>query len=386
MTRRRVLFYVQHLLGIGHLKRAATLARAFLGESLDVTLVSGGHPVAGLDVDQADFVQLPPVRATDLYFKQLVDDNGQPIDEAWRATRRKVLAETWRRIRPHVLVFELFPFGRRQMRFELIPLLDEAAASPWRPVIVCSVRDILVAQYKPGRHDEMLHLVESYFDHILVHGDPELVPLSETFPHAERLAGKLHYTGYVVDRSGRRGGPHSPGHGEVIVSAGGGAVGERLLRAAMEARADTWLKDAAWRVLVGINVAEPTFRSLAGAAPEGVVVERARADFTTLVANCVLSISQGGYNTVMEVLHAGTRGVIVPYAGGIETEQTLRAERLAGRGGIHIVAEESLSPAALAKAVEAAMDGPPGSLAGIATGGAEASAALVRDWAHSVTW
>ena len=154
----------------------------------------------------------------------------------------------------------------------------------------------------------------------------------------------------------------------------------------MEARADTRLKDATWRVLVGINVAEPTFSSLAGAAPEGVVVERARADFTTLVANCVLSISQGGYNTVMEVLHAATRGVIVPYAGGIETEQTLRAERLVGRGGMRIVAEENLSPAALARAVDAALDAPPGGLAGIATGGAEASAALVRAWAHSVPW
>ena len=386
MTRRRVLIYVQHLLGIGHLKRAATLARAFLGEDMAVTLVSGGHPVAGLAVGDADFVQLPPVRAADLYFKQLVDENERPIDEAWRATRRNLLGETWRRVRPHVVVFELFPFGRRQMRFELIPLLDEATASPRRPIIVCSVRDILVGQTKPGRHDEMLELVETYFDHILVHGDPEFVPLGETFPHAERLAGKLHYTGYVVDRSGRRGGPHSPGHGEVIVSAGGGAVGERLLRAAMDARAHTRLKHAAWRVLVGASVAEPAFCSLAGTAPEGVVVERARADFTTLVANCVLSISQGGYNSVMEVLHAGTRGVIVPYAGGIETEQTLRAKRLAGRGGIHVVAEESLSPAALARAVEAAMDAPPGSLAGIATSGAEVSAGLVRDWAHSVTW
>ena len=319
-------------------------------------------------------------------YEPCADPHRAPVDEAWRAARRTVLAETWRRVRPHVLVFELFPFGRRQMRFELLPLLDEAAASPRRPVIVCSVRDILVGQHKPGRHDEMLQLIESYFDHILVHGDPELVSLGETFPHAERIASKLHYTGYVVARTGRRGGPGSPGRGEVIVSAGGGAVGERLLRAAMDARAHTRFKDAPWRVLVGINVPEPAFRSLASSAPEGIVVERARADFTTLVANCILSISQGGYNTVMEVLYAGTRGVIVPYAGGIETEQTLRAEQLAGRGGIHIVAEESLSPAALARAVEAAMDAPPGSLAGIATSGAEVSAALVSDWAHAVTW
>ena len=32
---------------------------------------------------------------------------------------------------------------------------------------------------------------------------------------------------------------------------------------------------------------------------DGVIVERARTDFPSLLMNCALSISQGGYNTVM---------------------------------------------------------------------------------------
>jgi predicted glycosyltransferase len=63
---KRVLFYVQHLLGIGHLKRAATLARGLAADGLEVTLVSGGFPVPELDTGGARFVQLDPVRATDL--------------------------------------------------------------------------------------------------------------------------------------------------------------------------------------------------------------------------------------------------------------------------------------------------------------------------------
>ena len=69
----RVFFYVQHLLGIGHLKRAATIARAMADAGLEVTLVSGGAPVPELDLTGLGFEQLPPVRATDLYFKELVD-------------------------------------------------------------------------------------------------------------------------------------------------------------------------------------------------------------------------------------------------------------------------------------------------------------------------
>ena len=40
----RVLFYVQHLLGIGHWRRAAILARAMTQAGLETTVLSGGSP------------------------------------------------------------------------------------------------------------------------------------------------------------------------------------------------------------------------------------------------------------------------------------------------------------------------------------------------------
>ena len=391
---RRVLFYVQHLLGIGHLRRAATLTRAMSATGLDVALVSGGHKVPGLDIGGGRLVQLAPTRATDLYFKVLVDENDQPINDVWRAARRRHLMATWREFRPHILMFELFPFGRRQMRFELLPLLDASLAAPRRPVIVSSVRDILVGQHKAARNDEMLGLIETYFDHVMVHGDPQLVSFEETFAHAGRIADKLVYTGYAVDRGGQSDAVSRPGHGpsrdprhnEVIVSAGGGAVGLELLRTAIAARPATRLNHHRWRVLVGIKVPDSEHEALVRAAAPGIVVERTRPDFTTLIRNCALSISQGGYNTVFEVLDAGVRGVIVPYAGGIETEQTLRATRLAERGLVHVLAESALTPQALAATIEAAMDAPPTSTAGIDTGGNEKSAALIGGWADGAGW
>ncbi len=63
----KVFFYVQHLLGVGHLKRAATLARALAAGGFEVTLASGGMPVEGIDV-----LQLPPA-SSDAAFKQLLD-------------------------------------------------------------------------------------------------------------------------------------------------------------------------------------------------------------------------------------------------------------------------------------------------------------------------
>ena len=49
---------------------------------------------------------------------------------------------------------------------------------------------------------------------------------------------------------------------------------------------------------------------------------------SSLLAGAGVSISQAGYNTLMEVVQARARAVAVPFAGGNETEQTLRARRL----------------------------------------------------------
>ena len=93
------------------------------------------------------------------------------------------------------------------------------------------------------------------------------------------------------------------------------------------------------------------FTEIKKLASNGIIVERARPDFTQLLKNCSLSISQGGYNTVMEVLACGANGIAIPYAGGRETEQTLRAKLLEDRGLIKQTSEEDLSDKWLVQAI-----------------------------------
>ena len=384
MSGATVLFYVQHLLGIGHVKRAVTLARAMRDEGLEVVLVSGGEDVPVIDSGGVTFVQLPSVRAADKSFKVLLDESGTPVDDGWKARRRDLLLGLFQRTCPRVLILELFPFGRRQLRFELIPLLDAARAARPRPAIVSSVRDILVEKAKPQRNDEMVTLATTYFDAVLVHGDPALIPFDATFPLAAELKERLHYTGYVVDRGAVAEAMALPASGEVVVSAGGGAVSEDLLRCAVEARPLTALRDRPWRLLVGHNLPDARFDGLRTDAPKGVIVERARPDFLSLLAASKLSISQGGYNTVTEVLATGTRGVIVPYAGGEETEQTIRARLLAERGLVRLVEERLLDPSRLAAAVAAAEATTPPADPGVRLDGAEASAGIVAGLAKGI--
>jgi predicted glycosyltransferase len=365
-----VFFYVQHLLGIGHLKRAAILARALRDTGIDVVLASGGARVASIAVD----VQLPEASAADAGFRTLLDATGRPITDDWKRRRAAALLDAWRAARADALLVELFPFGRRQMRFELLPLLEDARRHSPRPLIACSVRDLL--QPRPERESETLELVQRYFDHVLVHGDPQLARLDLTFGAAAKLGDRLHYTGYIVAPAP----PAREAHGEVLVSAGGGAVGRRLLESALAARGQTLLRGARWRLLAGINAADADLRALAREAGAGVIVERNREDFQSLLPGAALSISQAGYNTVAEILQAQVRSVLVPFAAGDEAEQALRARLLAERGAALVLDERSLTPQSLADAVNRAARGPQPQAGGVDLDGARRSAELVGQW------
>lgn len=377
MSRPGVLIWVQHLLGVGHLHRASVLARALAAERLDVTLVSGGMPVEDLELDDVRFVQLPPLRTADATFSRLVDETGRSPDETLLACRRDRLLQLLAERAPGVLITEMFPFGRGAFTFELLPLLQAAHETHQKPAVLASVRDILTAKRKPERYAEMAERALRWYRRILVHGDPALVPFEASFPETRRIEHLIRYTGYIADDRPVGGG--YDGGDEVIVSAGGGAVGARLLETALAARPLTGLADHPWRLLAGANLGTETFERLRANAPDGVLVEHARPDFPALLGAAAVSVSQAGYNTVMDLMKARARAVLVPFVGEGETEQSLRAERLAERGLAQVVKEASLSPERLAAAIDAAWHRPPAHQPPIDLSGAENSARLVAD-------
>jgi predicted glycosyltransferase len=315
-------------------------------------------PVPGLDIGGAALVQLPPLRAVDLHFSGLVDARGRPIDEPWRAARRDRLLGLLDDVRPRLLLTEMFPFGRRQLRFELIPLLEAARARTPRPLIVSSVRDVINRPGKPGKAAWIVETLRRYFDRVLVHGDPSFLTLEASFPEAARVADMLDYTGYVVAPPPQPAGQSTTpgeGRGEVLVSTGGGAVAEPIVEAALAARPLSQLETRTWRILAGHNLPEATFSAYRARGGDGVIFERARPDFLDLLARAELSISQAGYNTVMEVLAAGLPAVVVPFAGGAETEQSLRAGLLEKRGLLTVIEEAGLDGPGLAAGIDRAL-------------------------------
>jgi predicted glycosyltransferase len=376
----RVLIHVQHLLGIGHLQRAAAIAGALREHGAEVTLATGGVPVSQLEtaVEQrgVKLVHLAAARSADSSFAELLDENGKAVDEAWKARRRDTLLRLFAETEPDALITEMYPFGRRPFRFELEPLLEAARARHRPPLIACSVRDILVTKQKPGRAEEMAETARRFYDLVLVHSDPDLIPFEATFPCTAEIRDLIRYTGYVTEA--KRGSAHGDlSAGESLISSGGGAVGQPLLWAAVAARALSFERARPWRLITGGNLPQAEFDRLQETA-QGFVVERFRTDFKDLLARCRVSVSQGGYNTVLEILASRTPAVIVPFAEGAESEQTDRARLLHDKGLLRLLPAAELDPDRLAAEIDraAAMEIPAFT---INLDGAAASAALILD-------
>ena len=188
-----------------------------------------------------------------------------------------------------------------------------------------------------------------------MHGDPSFLTLDASLPEASEISHMLDYTGYVALPLPEAAPDRGRGTAEVLVSIGGGAVGDPLISAALAARPLSRLRERQWRILAGHNLPEDRFQHYRARAEAGVTIERARPDFPTLLTRTALSISQGGYNTMVEVLGAGAPAVVVPFSGAGENEQALRASVLAERGLVTVVEEAALDGPALAAGIDLAL-------------------------------
>jgi predicted glycosyltransferase len=370
----RVLFYVQHLLGIGHLVRASRVADALVRDGFEVVVVAGGMPVEGFPGPHIRTAALPAVRSGAIDFSSLVDAHGHAVDGGFLDARRDRLLALFRDLRPDILILEAFPFGRRQMRFELIPLLETAAGMKPKPLIVSSIRDILQDNPKPGRSEEIIRLVGTFFDRVLVHGDPGFARLEETFPAGRFIADRVCYTGLVA---GPRASPAQERY-DVVVSAGGGAAGANLVRSAILAARSPSQTRRKWCVITGPHLAAEFAQTSGSRSHDGPVVATFRSDFPGLLAAAELSVSQAGYNTVSDVLRAGCRAVVSPFAGAGETEQTVRAAKLESRNLAEVVPDAKLGASALASAVERALALPKPPRHGLDLEGARSTALQLR--------
>lgn len=331
----RILFYVLHLLGVGHVHRAKRLVEGMHSCGFDVDIVYGGMPLS-IDFSPADVFMLPAIAAGDATFQSYVDEHGDSLTPEYMNRRGEILLSHFSQLNPDIILLEAFPFGRRVVKDELIQLLESARSRSCPPIIATSVRDILESRKNPKRYEETKNLITKYIDHILVHSDSNIIALDSTYPLAHDISDKITYTGFVVDDSPAADELLQPY--DIIVSVGGGAFGFELLHTASQvARLPQW-SDYHWCFATGPNMADEKIQELKNSISSNVCLVCHLDNFAAHLRRARMSISQCGYNTAMDVLTAPQcQSIFVPYDTQGQSEQTRRSELLATAGlSVHL--------------------------------------------------
>ncbi len=365
---KRVMFYCQHVLGMGHLVRSTEVVRA-LAESFSVLFVVGGEIPAGFDMpEQIEILELPALK-TAADFSNLQSCDPSLDLEVIKTIRRDLLLRVYDQFQPDVLVTELFPFGRKRFSFELFPLLERAhsCGQHSRPLVVCSLRDILVARDDQEEYeDRVCQIINAFYDLVLVHGDGNIQRLEETFLRALDLHCAVEYTGYVVRKQSTGAGSeiHQVAQDTVptiIVSNGGGQTPEGHVLLECTLRAAAVLQGEIphqFCVFTGPFMPESAYMRLQELARDAtnVTLSSYTPHLSAHLAQADLSISMAGYNTIMDVLTAGVRALVYPFTGGGNQEQTHRANRLAALGVLTTLQDGQLTPDQLAAIIQTSLN------------------------------
>jgi predicted glycosyltransferase len=374
-----LLFYCQHSLGIGHLTRSFALATA-LAQRFRVVFLNGGRLPPGVVVPaDIERIDLPPLGMDDGH--TVVSRDAVLDVSAARVERRRLIDATVLSTRPKVLLVELFPFGRKKFAAEILPMIRAARAQPGGALVACSLRDILVdARPDQQHHDDRARwLTDRYFDAVLVHSDPAFARLETSFHPTQPMRTPALHSGFVVPA---RAPMASSARGQhLLVSAGGGIVGDALFRCALAARA-LLAQPLAMRIIAGPFLPEPHWQALQRQAEglPGVELVRHVSDMVLEMRSARASLSQCGYNTALDLVVSGVPALVVPYQTVTENEQSQRAERLTALGAVQQLQSDALNPDVLAAAIERLLVFKPHPAA-LALDGAERSASILAQLA-----
>jgi predicted glycosyltransferase len=362
---KKILFYCQYHLGMGHLVRSVEILRS-LATEFEICFVKGGTEVEGLDLPaNVQVVTLPTLLSEHRQLK--VADPSQDL-ETVKQQRVITLLNIFDEFKPDCLMIEGYPFKKYQFEFESIPLLERVKAAQRDIKVVCSLRDVVMAQPYLDR-DEVIATtcdrLNRYFDLLLIHSDPQFHRLEESFPAVTDIKCPIQYTGFVAQSLTES----STGTKEdaidlartnptILISVGGGQLGHDLLDTVVAASPilAERLPQYHLQVFTGPFIPIDLFESLttAAAGQTNLTLRKFTTQFLSYMQKAKLSVSLGGYNTTMNILRTGVNSMILP--SNKDWEQTVRAEKLEKMGLLTMLQSEDLQPERFADRIVSAIE------------------------------
>jgi predicted glycosyltransferase len=351
----RFLFCTNECVGLGHMRRTMTLARAVTDADPEASaLVITGAPLTpGLTLPpRVDTVKLPMLERDavgELGARNLMMESGDVHD--LRASLALAAAQAFA---PDVAVIDKLPLG---LGGELEPTLQALRAAGTR--IVLGLRDVEEDPVTVRRRWRAMNAREAlrrYYDAVLVYGPAGGDADALSCVGWSDLTASVHRVGYIGTPVASAPPADLPSD-YVLATVGGGADGFPVLAAVADAvrlrSMTTPVVIVSGPLMAARDVEELRRRS------EGLPIHvfEARSDMDAVVAGARVVVAMAGYNTVAEITRAGHPAVFVPRVAP-SSEQLIRASALDGDGAFAMIHPDELTPARMADELAAMLARP----------------------------
>lgn len=358
----RVLLYSHDTYGLGHFRRSVAIALAISKRVPSISMLClTGSPRSHAFNTPANFdvVKLPST-TKDSQGRYIARSLDMPFDRLVEL-RSRIILETTRSFRPDLVLVDHAPAG---MSGELRPTLRALRRELPATRVWLGLRDILDSPERVKQEWNegwIIPLLTELYDRIFVYGMREVFDPLKEYGVPPQIEARTSFTGYVNNggpftsaRQIRRTLDLSKQRPLVVVSVGGGGDGDRLLRAFTKAMKIHPKPEFETVVLPGPLLSERKRSRIMVNLAEAprVKVVPFHDDVPALLAMASVSVSMGGYNSVVEVLASGRRGIVAPRCYP-RLEQKVRADRLAQLGFIDALENDDPDPELLRWRIDA---------------------------------
>ncbi len=370
----KILLASNEIFGIGHLRIVLRLSACIQAELTDASMllltastIAHAFPLPkGLEV-----IQIPGMGRSEEGVTAYRPLRLPLAFEQVKKLRERIIGETARTYHPDLFLVDFRPGG---VAGELLRTL-RALKRRGETALVLLLRDILDS---PGqvrlrwRADRAIQALE-YYDEIWVYGCQNLYDPIREYQLPAEIARKIRFCGYldieapVAASEDIRRTFGIAGQPFALVTIGAGRVGFPVLDTYVRALAQFPNELDLFSLIVGgpslpmeqQDIIRRQCEAISSRYPRRPV--RFVAFLPNLLDNMAaadLVISQGGYNTVTEILRLGKRAVVIPYAA--HDEQLIRASLFESFGLIRTIHPNQLTPQRLVETMLAALqDEPP---------------------------
>jgi predicted glycosyltransferase len=364
-----IMLYSHDSYGLGHIRRSLEIA-THLSHSIpqaSLIMLTGSMQAHAYPLpERMEYIKLPALTkdAQGQYCSRLLPHT---IDITSKL-RQRIILESVRNLKPDVLLVDKVAAG---IRGELLPALNFIKTNLPATRMVLGMRDI--EDHPDHVHADWaksgtLSLLKNMYHAIFLYGSLSIYNPVTEYGLSPNIEKKLIPCGYVGRTQPNLSREHIREQFKlqtdrlVLVTPGGGDDGYPLLKTYV-----TMLRKQ-------FASSRPTFDTLLVTGPLMDPRKRLRlqqaakselaltvTDFTPRLYEYLtaadLVVSMGGYNTIVEILAANQRGIIVPRIHP-RLEQCIRAERLAAKGLIEMIHPTKLTPNNLFHAITRSLQGP----------------------------